>query len=255
MRRTRLILSAVIVGTIAPDLEYFVRLTPGGGWGHTIAGACGLSLPLGLGVLWLFHRFAKAPIIAILPITVQCRLGSAAMRPFPLGGPRRFLWIVLSLLAGIATHLAWDSFTHHRSWLYFHWKLLHEHVPLPLLHQMHVYFFLQLVSSVAGLGFVLFWIFDWYRSTPPCPPSLHTPISSGQKTLVVIVMIVISVAGGILRGLMRTGIPNKTADAMPFAGDAVVTMGALLWWQLVAWGVVTHSAAFESSSRSEPTHR
>jgi len=257
MRRSRLILSAVIVGAMAPDLEYFVRLAPGGGWGHTIAGAFGLSLPLGLAVLWLFHRFAKAPILALLPVSLQCRVGSAALRPFPFHGLRRFLWIVLSLLAGIATHLAWDSFTHRRTWLYLHWNLLREHVPLPLLHRMHVYTFLQLISSIAGLAIVLYWIVDWYRNTPPSRRPLRTIISPAQKTLIVTLMIAISVAGGVLRGLMRTGFLHKhrMAYAVTFAGDAVVTMGALLWWQLVAWGVLMGRGIIRPVSESEPTLR
>jgi hypothetical protein len=139
--------------------------------------------------------------------------------------------------------------------LYLHWNLLHEHVPLPLLHRMHVYTFLQLVSSIAGLVIVFCWILDWYRNTAPGPQPLRAPISPGQKTLVATVMIAISIAGGVLRGLMRTGLPNRSGNALPFAGDAVVTMGALLWWQLVAWGVLMGRGIVRPVSESEPTLR
>ena len=73
-----------MVGTFAPDLEYFLRLKPGGGYGHTLPGAFLLSLPMALVTLWIFHRVVKAPFTLLLPIGLQRRLprlwGSFALR-------------------------------------------------------------------------------------------------------------------------------------------------------------------------------
>ena len=70
-RRTRLILSAVVVGTFAPDFEYFLRLVPGGHFGHTLPGVFVLDLPLSLVVLWLFHTYMREPIMTLLPEPIQ----------------------------------------------------------------------------------------------------------------------------------------------------------------------------------------
>lgn len=254
LRRSRLIFSALLVGTMAPDFEYFVRLRPGGGWGHTIPGALALSLPLGFAVLWLFHIFAKAPVVALLPDGVQRRLGPW-LKPFSFRGMRRFLLVVLSLLVGIATHLAWDSFTHSHRWVYRHVGLLHRHIMLPWFHQMEIYSFLQMLSSVVGVLILFLWIRSWYRATPPSPHPLQTVLPRAQKTLILTAMFAVSIAGGVLRGLMRTGIPDRRYLVDPFAADAFVTFGALLWWQLVAWGALLRMGAVQLAPQSELTRR
>jgi len=252
MRRSRLVLSAVVVGTMAPDFEYFVRLSPGGGWGHTIAGAFCLSLPLGLVVLWLFHRYARLPMVALLPQGLECRLGPY-LQPFRFRG--RFLLILVSLLAGIATHLAWDSFTHPHTWLYHHWDFLRGRVPMPLIGHMRTYKFLQYLSSVGGLLVLAVWFLHWYRDTPPGPQPLQATFSPSQKALIVAAMLALSTAGGFLRGFERYGIPRSPVLMEDFAGDMIVTMGALLWWQLVAWGVLLRSRATSLIGPAEPIAR
>lgn len=255
LRRSRLVLSALVVGTMAPDLEYFVRLKPGGGWGHTIPGALLLSLPFGLVVLWLFHNFAKAPVVALLPNGVQRRLGPC-LQPFQFLGLRRFLLIVLSLLAGIATHIVWDSFTHSHNWVYHHFRFLHRELVVPWFHLMPMYAFLQMFSSVAGVLILGFWVRSWYRATPPAPEPFETPMASAPKALILTVIVMVSLAGGLLRGLLRTGIPHESYILLdPFAADVVVTAVALMWWQLVAWGILMRAGLVESARESELTHR
>lgn len=252
MRRSRLVFSAVIAGTMAPDFEYFVRLSPGGGWGHTIPGAFCLSLPLGLIVLWLFHRFVRLPIVALLPKSVECRLGPH-LQPFRFRG--RFLLIVASMLAGIATHIVWDSITHSHMWLYHHWNFLHVYVQIPLLGRIRMYKFLQYVSSVAGLLFLALWFLLWYRKTPPGPQPLQATFSPSQKVLIVSAMLTLSAAGGVLRASAHRGIPHSMAFIAEFAGDLIVTFFALLWWQLVSWGVLLRSRVTSLAAPAEPIAR
>ena len=112
-RRSRLIPSALLIGTFAPDFEYFLRFSAHDRFGHTLFGSFVLTLPLALVVLWLFHNFAKVPVIRLLPNQLQMRLANH-LGKFRFGGWRRFALIVASVLVGIATHLLWDSFTHPR---------------------------------------------------------------------------------------------------------------------------------------------
>jgi hypothetical protein len=62
-RRLHLVFSGLLVGTFAPDFEYFLRLSPDDGFGHTLLGTFVLTLPLALLVLWLFHTFVKLPVV------------------------------------------------------------------------------------------------------------------------------------------------------------------------------------------------
>lgn len=87
-RHTRLIWSAVVVGCFAPDFEYFLRLAPKGGFGHTLLGMFVLDLPVALLVVWLFHRFAKEPLYVWLPDGVRQRV-ELGPNTLPLRSPSK----------------------------------------------------------------------------------------------------------------------------------------------------------------------
>lgn len=111
LARRGLILSAVVVGSMAPDFLYYLRLTTRSAWGHSLEGICLFTLPVALLVLWGFHAFVKRPLLRLVPWAHRRRLLPYA-GPFAFWPPRRFLLILVSVLTGIATHLALDSFTH-----------------------------------------------------------------------------------------------------------------------------------------------
>jgi hypothetical protein len=96
--------SALAIGSMAPDFWYFVPLLERGD-SHSLAGLAWFCLPAGLILYTLFHRFLKQPLIALL----SPRLGAFT----PAGAPDVPLHAVMvSLLAGALTHLAWDALTH-----------------------------------------------------------------------------------------------------------------------------------------------
>src|SRR5438045_2424069 len=103
LRRTKLVWSALLIGTMAPDFEYFVRLAPDDGYGHTLAGTFLLTLPLALLALWLFHTFVKVAVIGLLPNAIRNRLAKS-IHEFHWGGAAHFAMIIISILVGIATH-------------------------------------------------------------------------------------------------------------------------------------------------------
>ena len=112
-RRTRLVLSALIVGTMAPDFEYFMHGRIIGRLSHNLQGAFEFCLPASLIVLAVFHWILKRPVVALLPNSVQRRI---VFRDFDFWPLSRFLLICASILIGIATHLVWDNFTHSGRW-------------------------------------------------------------------------------------------------------------------------------------------
>ena len=83
-----------------------------------------------------------------------------------------------------------------------------------------IYSFLQIVSSVAGVLILCLWIRSWYRTTRPAPQPFEIPLRSASKALILTVIVIVSVVGGLLRALLRTGIPHETYILDPFAADA-----------------------------------
>ena len=163
-KRWNLIWSALIVGSVAPDFEYFLTLGPHTHRLHAFPGVLYLTVPIAFAFLWIFQRFMKSPILEFLPSGIESRIDPA---PFRFLGMRRLALIVLSLAIGIGTHLAWDSFTHESTMVTEHLSVEHAKVPLPVVGPKQMYKVLQYVSSVVGLALVAAYFGLWYSRTSP----------------------------------------------------------------------------------------
>jgi hypothetical protein len=134
---------------MAPDFEYFLRLSFDSRWSHTLAAIPVFTLPISLAGLWVFHTLLKRPLLRLLPATHR-RLLAPCSGPFAFGPWRRFLRVVLSCLAGIGTHLLFDAFTHEEGFVV-------QHSPLLAMPAFHLGAYTVLICNVLqhGLTFLL----------------------------------------------------------------------------------------------------
>ncbi len=198
-------MSALIVGSFAPDFAYFIFLNARGLGAHSLTGMFLVDLPLSLAALWLFHAFVKLPFTLLLPKGFRARLKPSAKR-FSFWPPARLALIVVSILVGLATHLLWDSFTHPFYWPYRHWSFLRLPVHLPIEGNVHVYKVLQDGSSLFGLAVVAVWIWMWYRATRPVDVPTAWPYSRAQIHFIRIVP-ALALVGGIFKAYTDMGVP------------------------------------------------
>ncbi len=63
--------SALVLGSMAPDFEYFLRGRPIGEIGHTFVGFFLFNLPLVLFIYLIYQRFIQQPIMSHLPEFLQ----------------------------------------------------------------------------------------------------------------------------------------------------------------------------------------
>jgi hypothetical protein len=140
------VLSALVVGAVAPDLEYLVHLSTRRTIGHTLPGLFVLCLPLSLLTLWAWHRLV-APAWA--PLLTGRRTPWFGFRPLP-----RLGLVALSALAGSLSHLVWDAFTHDGGLVVNRVGLLQATLPGT---GVHVYSLLQHASSVGGAVYLAVW--------------------------------------------------------------------------------------------------
>jgi hypothetical protein len=238
LRNSRLVWSALIIGTIAPDFEYFLRLAPDDGYGHTFAGSFLLTLPLAILTLWLFHAIVKKPLIKLLPDGIQRRLKNCEGE-FCFEGLARFALIVMSILLGMLTHLLWDSFTHPNTWLYRTWPILRQRIYLPLIGPTPIYKVFQHGSTILGMGALLIALLLWYRtseiSTEPATAVRPWPMSN---IMILVAVTATALLGGAIRAIAAIGFPWTRLEDAQFAGLLVVTSIALLWWELVLYGLL-----------------
>jgi len=218
-RRWGLILSALVMGAVAPDFEYFIRLEPHGRFGHQMPWVVLITFPGAIVALWVFHAGVKRGLVAVLPLSAQRRLQPYLGR-FSFGGGRRFALIAASIAIGIGTHLLWDTFTHPDTIVYEHWMWLQTGIELPALQtSMPVYKILQLLSSLLGCLVLAFWMWLWWIRAPEWPTPVRAELPAGKRAAILAVMIVLPVVCGIMRAasargfslFQRTGIALVTA--------------------------------------------
>ncbi len=235
-RRFPLIPSALVIGTLAPDFEYFLLLIPMDRYGHTLRGLFILTLPVALVILWMFHNFVKRPASMLLPDSIQRRLADH-LDEFQFRGLGRFLLIVISILVGAFTHLLWDSFTHRTGWFYHHWALLRKMVHVPVLGTLPYYKLFQHASTVLGIAILVLWFVWWYRNTKPADHLIAGAPSVSRRIATVGVLAAIACAGAVINGTLAARGPAGHFNFREFVVEAVVTITALAWWELVAYGI------------------
>jgi len=231
-RRTPLIMSAVVVGCFAPDFEYFIPFGHHGSFGHSLPGVFEFDLPVGLVVLWLFHRFAREPLAACLPEGAQERLNPSP--PSPMNSLSRFAMTIFSILVGITAHILWDAFTHSRTWITDNVHFLNKIVRVPLFGFRPFHDILQYFSSALGIVVILIWCIHWYRNTSP----LHSkPRGQTGDRIAIACSFLIAIIIGLVRAA-ASGVPHGVGGSQRFMTDAAVTGITVLWIEIVIYGVV-----------------
>lgn len=186
---------ALVIGTFAPDLQYFILISDEDRSGHRFPEVLLFTIPLALLVLWIFESMVKRPAIELLPSGLQRRLQDK-QEPLSFAGWNRFAAIVLWTTVGVATHVAWDQFTHGYSWLASRWTLLQTTLHLPLVHPITVAHLLQHISTVSGILVLGAWFAAWYHRTPLMPQTQAEEFSPLLKTAVVLTMGTIAALAG-----------------------------------------------------------
>ncbi|MEV4053404.1 DUF4184 family protein [Amycolatopsis sp. NPDC049688] len=167
LARRPLVPSALVAGSVAPDVFWFVPRLPGVGLTrtHEFASVLWLDPLIALVLLAVFHVLLKRPMLALAPRPLAERLP----RGFSWKNPG---WIAVSLVLGAATHVGWDAFTHKDSGLPF--------LSTPLVTGVDVGRLIQLISTIAGAAVLGWWLVRWYRRAPaePAPPRTRHPRSA-----------------------------------------------------------------------------
>jgi hypothetical protein len=161
--RTPLPASALVAGSIAPDLPYYVPLEfP---WRtHTALAVVTTDLLLGALAWALWHALLSAPALAAAPAALRGRLTGIPLGLEGRNSPVALGWTALALVVGAGTHVLWDEFTHPRRWGTAHVPALDATWGL-----LPGYRWLQYASGLVGGLVLLGWLARWWRRTPTRP--------------------------------------------------------------------------------------
>ena len=103
--------TALMLGSIAPDVEYFIRGYPTSGAGHTWLGQITFCLPVTLALFWVVTRVIAEPVAAHLPPGGELRLRDYALIRHQPGGARHWMIVAISAIIGSSSHLVLDVIT------------------------------------------------------------------------------------------------------------------------------------------------
>jgi hypothetical protein len=163
--------TGLIIGSMVPDFEYFFRLSPDAEYGHTLAGLLYFDLPVSVLLALLFHQVVKHNLISHLPSFLQARLQPLRQLSFVTYLKTHALVFIVSALAGAASHLFWDAFTHNDGYFVQHLSFYHKrYVPYEGV-RYPLWYALQNISTLVGLTILLIYLV----CLKPKPGTIHTP--------------------------------------------------------------------------------
>ena len=111
LRGLGLPLSAMVIGSMAPDLPVFSQSWGLYGYTHSLAGILTVDLALTLVLLLGWDRWGRDALVDTSPGLVRDRLPRRARI-----GRKAWLLAPLAAVLGSVTHVVWDAFTHRGRW-------------------------------------------------------------------------------------------------------------------------------------------
>lgn len=151
-------LTGLVIGSMIPDFEYFIRMKVKSIYSHTLSGIFWFDIPLGLLLTFVYHQIARDEFISNLPKILNKKL--TVFKHFDWNAYFRQNWLIvlISITIGAASHLFWDAFTHPAgyfvrkgAWLSREITILNKHIQICRV--------VQQISSVIGGIIVLIAIF------------------------------------------------------------------------------------------------
>lgn len=235
--RHRLVLSALVIGSMVPDFSKIFSLSREVSLGHSVPEVFWFCVPVGLISFIFFQRILKRPLFLLLPANHQKRL-IPWLDPFPLRTVAQWRLVIVSLVIGAFTHLFWDSFTHSHGWFVEAWPLLQNYIHIYHRHSLPIYDCLQVASAAGGLIFLAASYVWFYQKA-----SVH-PLPSALPVIPVKVKFMLGgcsiAAAGILATVFANAHPYPRIDWETLIGRAAMAFLAVFCCEVILFGILCH---------------
>lgn len=216
--------TALVVGSMVPDIPLFLDWSDGYEATHSLLGVLVVDVVLTALVVWLWYAAIRDALVDLAPAPVRARLVERARLT-----TREWLRVPVAGCLGAASHLLWDSFTHPGRWgpRNIEW-LRTEHEGLLGLKWM------QYSSSAVGLVVVAWVAVSYLRSLDPLPDTRDRAILS---PLVLPAVVGVSGLVGLVSAARRApdGLHAMAFDGVVNSLVTAVVLGAVA---CAAWQVV-----------------
>ncbi|KGG81281.1 hypothetical protein Y919_01265 [Caloranaerobacter azorensis H53214] len=149
--------TALVIGTMAPDFEYFIYFKPIQIVGHTFLGQFYFNLPIVFILAYIYHYILKEAVILNLPKPYCDKYYYLVKRQWKIDSLSRFIVFCYSAILGAFTHLIWDSFTHKTGFFVRNIGLLTKYLNIAGI-KIPVYKMLQHGSTFLGLIVIIIYL-------------------------------------------------------------------------------------------------
>ncbi len=218
--RGRLVAGALVAGSMAPDVAYFVPMPSWAGEGmstltHSVAGIATVDLVIGLVLYGLWRWAVRCPTLALLPEPWR---GAATRETDAAPDPRHaaaWSYLGISVVIGVTTHLLLDLVTH-------------ESGPDQLVGPVvggggYRWGWLQVLLSIVGLAVLAWWCCRWLDAVAPARQPRPAPGASWALGALA--------AGALAGGAWRLLHHDPVPDALGWLSTALV--GAVVGAEVV----------------------
>ncbi len=148
-------LTGLIIGSMTPDFEYFIRMRVESHYSHSIDGVFWFDLPLAILLAFTFHNIVKNQLFQNLPELIRSRVLTFNQFNWNRYFKQHWIIVVISILIGTASHLFWDSFTHEHGYFVNHIALFHDSISISHL-KIPIFKAVQHLSTFIGGLIILF---------------------------------------------------------------------------------------------------
>lgn len=148
-------LTGLVVGSLTPDFEYFIRMRVKSIYSHTLDGLFWFDLPLGIILTFIFHLIIRNTLFRNLPRFLNERFFSFTQFDWTKHFKRNWIVVVLSILVGAASHIFWDSFTHDHGYFVESIKFIPNHKIEIFGISIPIHKIIQHLSTIIGAFVIL----------------------------------------------------------------------------------------------------
>lgn len=216
--RRGLVPAALVIGSLAPDLPYYLQLGTESSLTHSLVGVVTVDLVMAFVVFVLWQGLVAQATYAAAPSALRARAATPPRLRARVGSAAAAGVVVVSLVLGGLTHVVWDTFTHEGRW---------GTEAIPWLTEQHGrlvgYRWLQYLSSALGLAIVAVYLAVWWRRAPkrvPATPALPRR-AAVAFWVIVIGALVLGLVAGIVSGLAAdVGMRRGVFRALVWGGGA-----------------------------------
>ena len=150
--------TALFIGSIIPDFEYFIWMSPSAYVSHTMLGIFIFNLPMTFIMAFLWHQLLFPVLIKRIHFFHQ-RIQLEEYPDFMEWIKKNWILFFTSAFIGILTHLAWDSFSHADGYLVHRIPFLLEFIQIGG-RAIRTCYVIWYISTLLGMFTLIFWYVD-----------------------------------------------------------------------------------------------